>query len=180
MTHRSALLAALAAAALAAGCGPPQPDGDASWRVQRLSPKWKWIVIHHSATESGCFARFDKFHRENRGWENGCGYHFVIGNGTDTEDGRVEVTPRWRRQLHGAHVGGERNNYCIGICLVGNFEDTRPTRAQMDALVRLVAYLQETCGIRRRRVVGHKFFKPTTQCPGARFPWPTLRQRLKP
>ncbi|MBM4054820.1 MAG: hypothetical protein FJ264_09150 [Planctomycetes bacterium] len=61
------------------------PEKKASYFISHLDRysvrEWKYIVIHHSASESGCAAEFDKFHREKRHWENGLGYHFVIGNG---------------------------------------------------------------------------------------------------
>ncbi|MFQ5589758.1 MAG: peptidoglycan-binding protein, partial [Phycisphaerae bacterium] len=60
-------------------------------RRGRISPRWTTIVIHHSATETGGASLFDRFHRK-RGWD-GLGYHFVIGNGTDTPDGLIEVGP---------------------------------------------------------------------------------------
>ncbi|MHC4494826.1 MAG: peptidoglycan recognition protein family protein [Planctomycetota bacterium] len=68
----------------------------------QVEKKWTAIVIHHSATENGNAAIFDKLHREENHWD-GIGYDFVIGNGTDSGDGQVEVTFRWREQRTGAH-----------------------------------------------------------------------------
>jgi hypothetical protein len=93
--------------------------------------QWRWIVVHHSATVSGGAARFDKLHRE-KGWDE-LGYHFVIGNGTDTRDGQIEVGSRWVKQKRGAHTktaDNRFNDYGIGICLVGNFNYDRPTAEQ--------------------------------------------------
>ena len=50
-------------------------------------------------------AVIDKYHREGRGWES-AGYHFVIGNGTGSPDGSIEVGPRWLAQEAGAHCRG--------------------------------------------------------------------------
>ena len=126
---------------------------------------WSLIVIHHSASKIGGAARFDEWHRA-KGWE-GVGYDFVIGNGTDTADGLVETTFRWKEQKDGAHVAGW-NEMAIGICLVGNFEETDPTPAQMDALRMLVRYLRGRFGIPRERVLGHQQLNATA-CPGKRF-----------
>ena len=57
------------------------------------SDRWTCIVIHHSATDEGNAERFDRMHKA-KGWDE-LGYDFVIGNGTDTRDGQVEVGPRW-------------------------------------------------------------------------------------
>ncbi len=127
---------------------------------------WKYIIIHHSDTSFGCALRFHKAHLA-RGWDM-LGYDFVIGNGTETRDGLIEVGPRWVQQLDGAHTGTpdhEYNMWGIGICLVGNFDDSRPTAAQMDSLARLVATLMKTYNIPANRVLGHGDCKPTN-CPG--------------
>src|SRR5262245_42419282 len=92
--------------------------------IPRVAPRpWKWIVIHHSATPTGGAAVFDKMHRD-KGWDE-LGYDFVIGNGTDSGNGQVEVGSRWPKQKWGAHAKTPNNEYNergIGICLVGNFD----------------------------------------------------------
>jgi len=106
---------------------------------------WKYVVVHHSASDSGSAAEFDKYHREQRGWENGLGYHFVIGNGSGSHDGKIEIGNRWKRQIDGAHAGVKKyNHYGIGICLVGNFNKTYPTQAQMSSLS-VVVYTRHHC-----------------------------------
>ncbi len=132
---------------------------------------WKYIVIHHSASASGCAAEFDRFHRETRGWENGLGYHFVIGNGCGSCDGQIEIGNRWVNQIDGAHAGvKEYNHYGIGICLVGNFNESSPTPAQMASLSALVEYLQDRCHIPSKNIITHKHIKDT-DCPGRNFPY---------
>lgn len=126
---------------------------------------WSVVVLHHSASAEGGAQRFDGWHKA-RGWD-GVGYDFVIGNGTDTADGALETTFRWKEQRDGAHVKGW-NDIAIGICLVGNFEETDPTPAQRETLVRLVRHLRRRFSIPRERVVGHGSFGDTL-CPGKRF-----------
>lgn len=136
------------------------------WVPMVRANAWRWIVIHHSATPAGGAAAFDKMHRA-KGWDE-LGYHFVIGNGTDTGDGQIEVGSRWPKQKWGAHAktdDNRYNNFGIGICLVGNFDVDRPTAAQMRSLSRLVAYLEKTYRIPADRVLGHGDTKPT-DCPG--------------
>ena len=136
------------------------------WVPYASARPWKWIVIHHSATPSGNAAVFDKMHKD-KGWDE-LGYHFVIGNGTQSADGQIEVGPRWPKQKWGAHAktpNNEFNERGIGICLVGNFDVERPTAAQMRSLTRLVTYLMKTYSISPRDVIGHGETKPT-DCPG--------------
>lgn len=148
----------------------------------RLEKKWEAVIVHHSATSNGNVAIFDKQHREEQHWE-GVAYDFVIGNGTDSGDGEVEVTFRWRGQLTGAHCktpnnwGNEKG---IGICLVGNFDDTSPTVRQMQSLVKLVRFLQNRYRIPKRFVYGHGTTPGArvTDCPGRRFPMARLKSML--
>ncbi|HHT9155361.1 MAG TPA: N-acetylmuramoyl-L-alanine amidase, partial [Candidatus Tripitaka sp. YC43] len=141
---------------------------------------WRYIVLHHSATHEGSAARFDTFHREVRGWENGLGYHFVIGNGTDSRDGEIEVGKRWKKQLSGAHAGDSRyNRMGIGICLVGNFEEgDRPTRRQMKSLINIIRYLSQRYDIPRSSIILHKDVHDTA-CPGKNFPYKKVMKSLR-
>lgn len=145
------------------------------WVPEAAPRAWRWIVIHHSATTYGCAARFDADHRA-KGWDE-LGYHFVIGNGTESGDGQVEVGPRWPIQKHGAHAktpSEEFNNFGIGICLVGNFDEDHPTAAEMRSCAKLVAYLMRTYHIPPDHVIGHNDTKPT-DCPGRYMSVATVR-----
>lgn len=152
------------------------------WVVDAPARAWKWIVIHHSDDTRGNLAKYHRVHLD-KGWEHGCGYHFVIGNGSLSGDGQVEVSQRWTNQLHGAHAktpDNRFNDFGVGIVLVGDFEtgSSRPTARQMDALVRLVTWLMERYGIDPSNVQGHGECKATC-CPGRNFPWGELRARLR-
>ncbi len=155
---------------------PALPPHDVAWDISIPARPWRWIVIHHSASETGSAAAFDTFHRETRLWDE-LGYHFVIGNGTNTADGLVEVGSRWPKQKWGAHcrVGDdeEYNDFGIGICLVGDFEKHRPTAAQMASLARLVDYLSAKYHIDDSHIIGHGTVGQT-KCPGRFFPMADL------
>jgi len=140
---------------------------------------WKYIVIHHSASEAGSAASIGKYHKEARGWVNGLGYDFLIGNGNGSRDGQIEVGNRWNRQIDGAHAGNpEYNKYGIGICLIGNFDNDHPTNQQISSLLYLINYLQKRCNIHKDNVIMHKTFRNTV-CPGNHFPYNKLMARLK-
>jgi hypothetical protein len=144
--------------------------------------RWAAIVLHHSGTENGNAAIFDKWHREGNHWE-GVGYDFVIGNGTNSGDGEVEVTFRWREQRTGAHCktpDNWANESAVGICLVGNFEQSVPTARQMRSLMKLIGFLQKRYGIPKSRIYGHNTTPGAqrTACPGKRFPMARLKSML--
>jgi LysM repeat protein len=144
------------------------------------SNKWKYIIIHHSATDYGSALAFDKAHL-NRGFWNGLGYHFVIDNGTNSKAaGQIEVSPRWIKQQDGAHCkAGNMNTRAIGICVVGDYTTDRPSSAQMDSLMYLVKKLQDYYNIPRRNIMGHgQVPGASTECPGRNFPWNEFWRRL--
>ncbi|MFH1782118.1 MAG: N-acetylmuramoyl-L-alanine amidase [Candidatus Omnitrophota bacterium] len=145
------------------------------------SKKWKYIIIHHSATDVGNALSFDYVHSNKRKWK-GLGYHFVIDNGTSgKEDGQVEVSPRWIHQEDGAHCkAGDMNCRSIGICLVGNFSEDKVSKKQMDSLAWLVNKLRKEYSIPESRILGHSDVKgASTECPGTRFPWNDFRYKLR-
>jgi len=142
--------------------------------------KWRYIVVHHSATPNGGARAFDHFHRNKRHMKNGLAYHFVVGNGNGAQDGQVEVGGRWKKQLSGGHCSNQRmNEVGIGICLVGNFEEQQPTRRQLESLASLVKHLQKEFGIPKSRVILHKEVRQkSTLCPGKYFPASKFKQML--
>jgi len=144
--------------------------------------QWTAIVIHHSGTSSGNAAVFDKWHREGKNWD-GVGYDFVIGNGSDSDDGEVEATFRWREQRTGAHCktpDNWANESAVGICLVGDFNNMTPSSRQIQSLMELVSFLQNRYGIPKNRIYGHNTTPGAraTDCPGKKFSMARLKSML--
>lgn len=138
----------------------------------KLNPeRWKYIVAHHSGTRSGNAKIFHHFHKNIRGMENGLAYHFVIGNGKDSGDGEIEVGDRWRKQLQGGHLASEElNEEAIGICFVGDFNKSRPTKKQVAAAIELISYLRKVT-TSDPNFMAHREINPKpTECPGKKFP----------
>jgi N-acetylmuramoyl-L-alanine amidase len=142
------------------------------------NPRWKYIVIHHTATDIGKAYLIHRSHQD-RGFWNGLGYHFLVDNGTlGKGDGQIEVAPRWIKQQTGAHCkAGGMNDKAIGIALVGNFSQENPTQNQMRSLTYLLKTLCSYYHIPPERIVGHRDVDgSSTECPGLRFSVGTLRQ----
>jgi N-acetyl-anhydromuramyl-L-alanine amidase AmpD len=164
---------------------PPAPTAgsfvapQADWIPAHPSDRWECIVIHHSASDIGGALRFDQWHRD-KGWDE-LGYHFVVGNGTDTPDGLVEVGPRWVAQKHGAHCKTPDefyNQHGIGVCLVGNFDKYEPSRSQVESLVSLCRYLCATYHISAEQIYTHGGITGKTDCPGALLDVELIRRRV--
>lgn len=175
---------------------PPTPP-DATTRAVVQVPggiqrgRWRTIVIHHSASPGATPESMDQYHRQVRQWENGLGYHFVIGNGENTPDGALFVGPRWTRQLTGAHCKSAAGQYLgrwcadnhfnehgIGICLIGNFEYEPPTPAQLRTLHDLLCVLIAETGVRPSEIHGHGDVTHRTACPGRYLDVAAVRRQV--
>ncbi|MDI6605682.1 MAG: N-acetylmuramoyl-L-alanine amidase [Candidatus Omnitrophota bacterium] len=158
------------------------PQASAIRPVVNLYPsrKWRYIIIHHSATGEGNAFSFHKFHRF-KGWDS-LGYHFVVDNGTaGKKEGNIEASPRWIKQQNGAHCKDSEMNYKgIGICLVGNFNKEQVSQEQLDSLVYLVDLLRAYYRIPPANIIGHSQVPGArTDCPGKNFPWRQFQERLQ-
>lgn len=143
------------------------------------SKKWKYIILHHSATEEDDAFSLYALHQRS-GWDS-TGYDFLIDNGTKgTVAGHVDATPRWIAQKDGAHCKASgMNTKAIGVCLIGNFSLEDVPEAQLKALVRLVRYLMEYYDIPIENIMGHgQVPEANTECPGKLFPWKRFREML--
>ncbi len=148
--------------------------------------RWRYIVVHNSGTRQGNAKAFDFYHTRVRKMSNGLAYHFVIGNGTSSGDGQIEVGNRWKKQINGGHVHSDYlNNIALGICLVGDFNNDKPTPKQLEALDELIRYLRQRTGKVDGKwaiVKAHKDINPPkwpTDCPGNGFPYAWLRNRFE-
>ncbi len=147
--------------------------------------RWRYIVVHNSGTKQGNAAAFEHYHRNVRHMVNGLAYHFVIGNGTSTREGAIEIGNRWHRQIQGGHVHSDYlNNIAIGICLVGDFNVSTPRKGQLEALAELIDYLRHKVGkIQGQAAVvrAHREINPPqwpTDCPGNDFPYAWLHRKF--
>lgn len=117
-----------------------------------------FIVVHESASpHRGDTARDVHLWHTLRGWE-GVGYHYLIDQYGDLENGRPEY---WM----GSHVRYEDNHYnsrSLGIMLFG--QDGKFSVAQFDTLKRLLFELRYRHG--NAEIVGHRDLDPRRTCPG--------------
>jgi hypothetical protein len=151
-----------------------ESNADELMYPNKVDRPWRYIVLHHSASASGNYDQIDGEHRKLLGID-GCGYHFVIGNGSGSSDGQIEVSRRWTNQKQGAHTRNARTHdadeYGIGICLVGDFDQQPPSPRQLAATQALISYLSKRYRIAPSGVRTHAHLAATkTVCPGKYFP----------
>ena len=158
---------------------------DAIDRAPVARSRWRYLVVHNSGTRQGNAKAFEYYHLHVRKMPNGLAYHFVIGNGSSSGNGGIEIGGRWTRQINGGHVHSDYlNNIALGICLVGDFNHDKPTQQQLDALDELIRYLRNRVGKTDHKVAAvkaHKDINPPrwpTDCPGDKFPYRWLYSRF--
>ncbi len=141
--------------------------GQPRWQFSKPMRGVSRITVHHDANNAvGLTGTSAVVHRLNsirdahlrRGntWVD-IGYHYIID-----PDGRV-----WEGRpiaVEGAHVA-DTNDHNLGVMLLGNFEQHRPTQAQFDMLDRFLAEQMRVHSVGLGRVYTHQELKPT-ECPG--------------
>jgi murein DD-endopeptidase MepM/ murein hydrolase activator NlpD len=159
--------------------------GDSTQKAIDQAPvapgRWKYVVVHHSGVDQGDLKSIDRYHKEERHMEHGLAYHFLIGNGNGMRDGEIAVGERWREQLDGGHLHSEaQNKIAIGICLIGNFDEHKPTARQMQSLTTLTEALLKRCKLSTSAVKTHQQINVVkTRCPGRNFPTRSFIQALR-
>lgn len=139
-----------------------------------LEVRWGSIVIHDSRTPQGSAQTMHHIHKQlGRG---GLGYHFVIDNGPNADDGNIEVGFRWSSQAPGEFFDAETASWpdAIGICLIGDGEADRFTEAQLNQLVWLVQQLQQRYSIPKSSV----YAQIGASTAASQFPDAWFRQQL--
>lgn len=133
-------------------------------RMDRMLPVRR-LTVHHDGmppvdlrTSKDVAARIDLIRRahQGRGWGD-IGYHYIVDPMGNVWEGRPL---RWQ----GAHVAGN-NQGNLGVMVLGNFQQQRPTNAQLDALDRFIAAQLSARRLRVSNVYTHQEFAPT-ECPG--------------
>ena len=131
------------------------------------------VVLHHSASRDVPAAEIHAWHLA-KGWA-GIGYHFVIRRNGSIERGRS-------LEMIGAHAGPDVNGYSIGICLAGDFMKEVPAVAQIESLIKLLAWLNQTYAASNPQGLDVKLHRQVgvTACPGDMFPVEQIRSLNPP
>lgn len=149
--------------------------------VPVLPGRWESIVVSFSGHRFGSAQTVGMQH-EGMGL-GGLGYHFVIGNGTGSADGRIDVGFRWQHQQagrvpwHSQPRTGTSAARAVHVCLVGDGRTTGPTRNQVRELAWVLRLLQARLEIPAEKV---ELLDLGPYTVGPRFPVIELRQQLLP
>jgi hypothetical protein len=141
---------------------------------------WRYIVIHHTASEWSSLQRIDRYHRDKFEDPDGIEYHFLIANGRRQPRGLIELG-RWPLQERSIHLfKPEGAPEAITISLVGNLHERKIYSEQYLALKQLTSALMTLYRVPLSRLTTHhKIDGNLTVCPGKHFPFKRLIRDLK-
>lgn len=119
--------------------------------------KIKGLVIHHSGNKD-TVEKIRNLHVNKNGWDD-VGYHFMIlKNGIIVKGRELNVV--------GAHSYGNNQN-SLGICLVGNFDNTKLEGKQLQSLKILLEELTKKFNLKKEDIILHRDLPNVTKsCPG--------------
>lgn len=134
------------------------------------------IVIHCSQTKdsgSVSWGAIRKYHL-GLGWDD-IGYHF----GIELVGDRYEILSGRMPGITGSHCrAGGMNGKSLGICCVGDFDQSQPPIEMLDKLEKIVQHLINIYGIPRENIIGHGEVEPKKTCPGLMFNMNKFRGRF--
>jgi hypothetical protein len=143
-----------------------------------------YLIIHHTGgvdtdpladTSEQSFSVVNEYHRQKWNFRSSLGYyigyHYYIDKSGKVTQGRKDTD-------EGAHTIG-MNLQSIGCCMAGNFDVTKPTEAQCEALKSLIANKMQEYGISIECVVPHRHFANKT-CYGKHLSDDWCRNLVKP
>lgn len=129
----------------------------------------KKIIIHHTHNPNLTTLTTHLQHQERNKWA-GIGYNYFIEMDGTVVEGR------------GMYIGAHAKNHnfeAIGIALAGNFDESIPSKEQMEELIELCVYFMKKYDIESKRVIGHRELEEVTKtCPGVNFDMHNFRNDI--
>jgi hypothetical protein len=128
--------------------------------------KYRYIVVHHSASRVGDLESIRQLHRQELGHRDAA-YHLVLANGsTSVPAGQLQASSRYKHLMYSlASTSLKHNARGIHVCVVGNYEDDPVPENIKGALGNTVKLLQKKFSIPDGNVLLHRDVNATL-CPG--------------
>ena len=158
--------------------------------IKSVKKQWQSLIVHCSAVRDNIiisdFDAIRKFHKSYRyqgniinrveankimasgkkvvfPWQE-IGYHIVI----EYMNGGIVIKLGRSLESSGAHCTGQ-NGVAIGICVVGDFNETEPNAETYETLAEVIELLVKHNSVKLDKVYPHSFFATWKSCPGKKF-----------
>ena len=162
-----------------------------------VQTKVQFVIVHHSAGSNVTTNYTEEVrniylqHTQINGW-NDVGYNFLIGRDGVVYEGRDGQGLMDGDNVLGAHFCSQ-NSGTMGICLMGNFNDVKPSEASLASLDQLIGWKLKKEGLQPigmafhpgsakqlNLISGHRDGVCATECPGNNLyaALPTIRQEV--
>ena len=120
------------------------------------------LTVHHAGDQMGVtgpsqFRGWQNWHMSGQGWPD-LAYHVVIGVDGTVYEGR---DPAYRGDTGTTY---DTTGHFL-VVVEGNFEVEKPTTAQLDSLVKVLAWASEHYNVSPTTIAGHGDYAATL-CPG--------------
>lgn len=141
-----------------AGAGPIMSLANPLNGVQRITVHHDGMNVFTSTSRADAARRLEGIREAHVGqdWAD-IGYHYIVDPAGRVWEGRPIA-------LQGAHVK-DQNEHNIGVMVMGNFEESRPTPAALTTLDLFVGSLMQRYRVPLNRVYTHRELG-STACPG--------------
>ncbi|MCC6659343.1 MAG: N-acetylmuramoyl-L-alanine amidase [Phycisphaerales bacterium] len=126
--------------------------------IQRITVHHDGMNVFQSTSRGDAAQRLEIIRKAHisQHWAD-IGYHYIIDPAGRVWEGRPIA-------LQGAHVK-DQNEHNVGVMVMGNFEESRPTSAALTTLDLFVGHLMQRYRVPIGRVYTHRELGPTA-CPG--------------
>lgn len=127
-----------------------------------------YIILHHTGKIK--HQTVEDVHREDlKAGKAGIGFHYYIDKNGDVYEGRPLYA-------EGAHSYGH-NYESIGVCFEGDFNKEEMSERQMNGSIMLLSLL--SLAYEDAFLGMHREFNKGTQCPGVKFPFEAIRDKVE-
>jgi len=140
----------------------------------------KKIIVHHSLTKdsgSVSWGAIRKYHTQTLKWA-GIGYHLGVELIISGDEPCYEALLGRMWDRSGAHTRGHNHN-SLGICFVGNYDNTPPRREMLETGAEVIALWLKLFSLSIDDIHSHHNFNIRKSCPGTLFDMEQLRMLVE-
>ncbi len=148
------------------GHNPPSAGPFSLWNYECLNPvkemissvtsqsreRWDGIEISYSGTRSGNIEELASYNGLSSSKD--LNYHFCVYNGLGGNDGQIQPTEKWQKQLSASgSINWNNSVQAIRICVVADGRNVRPTDCQIKRINILVEELCRNFDIESESII---------------------------